>query len=83
MAYNAVPCTTRDFSLHRQSYASSGTHPVLFPVGAYPGRKNDQDLGAAAHLPLSVAEFQNALSVLTAIRLHDFALNYSLEQFCC
>jgi len=53
-----------------------------FQLGAYPGRKNDQDFGAA-HLPLSVAEFQNALSMLTAIRLHDFALNYSQEQLCC
>ena len=53
-----------------------------FQLGAFPAYKNDQDFGAA-HLPLSVAEFQNALSMLTAIRLHGFALNYSQEQFCC
>jgi hypothetical protein len=51
-------------------------------LGAYPVCKNYPDFGAA-HLPLSVAEFQNALPLLTAIRVHGFVLNYSQEQFCC
>ena len=53
-----------------------------FQLGAYPRCKNDQDF-AAAHLPLSVNEFQNALSVLPSIRLRGFMLNYSEEQLCC